>query len=105
MNQITIFKNGEPFARTLPPFYEEDVVNVAKIIGFLQNGRWVVGNGVLQIINPTGEDDILQDIISLNGTVDQVALIMAHPSVIIMAKSQDTWTFVEEPVAETQIET
>jgi len=96
MNQINILKNGEQFARTIPPFCEEDAQNVATIIRHLQSGSWVVGNGVLQIVNSGMGDELLMDMINFNGQVDQVSYIMAHLSAIQIPPSKDEWSFVEE---------
>lgn len=95
MNGINILKNGEQFARTIPPFHEEDTEAVATIIKWLQEGRWAVGNGVLQIINPIMEDDAMLDMINFDGFIDQVSHIIAHPSVIQLNPSQDKWIFTE----------
>jgi len=89
MNQLTILKNGEPFAKTLPPFYEDDGDNVRLIIDRLQSGRWVVGNGVLQIINPDMSDDLLADTLNFYGKVDQVQYVLAHLSTIEPSPSRD----------------
>ena len=99
MNQITILKNGEPFAKTIPPFCEEDTLAVNTLITHLQSGRWSVSNGVLQIINPDMSDDLLADTLNFFGKVDRVQYVLAHLSTIKPLPSQDTWTFVEEPFA------
>ena len=93
--QYEILKNGERFAYTREPFGEDDDLHCETIIRWLESGKLRVGNKVAQILNPSsGYMDTL-DAIEFVEEVEQIELMLAHPSVVVTPPSEDEWSFKE----------
>lgn len=92
-HQYEILKNGVRYAYTRPPFDEDDDLHCEAIVQWLKSGKLCVVGKVAQISNMGFVDMDILDTIEFVDEVDQISLIISHPSVLTIKPSDDEWSF------------
>jgi len=90
--QYQILHNGEKFAYTRPPFSPDDAEYCRVVVEMAMAGRLWVRDGQATLVNGNQSDLEALDAIEFEEKVEQLSLIMSHPSLAMTQPNTDSWT-------------